>query len=87
MTKKYDTAKTPYQRLLAQALDDVDAKLLVERFDTINPAQARREVTDLQRTLLDSAAHKNITRRGQQHAVYLYRAKLDESTKPPTRAS
>lgn len=89
VTKKYDTAKTPYQRLMEHpgALDDVDAKLLAKRFQTINPAQARREVTDLQKTLLDMVAHKNITRRGKQSAVYLSRAKLDESTKKPTRAS
>jgi plasmid stabilization system protein ParE len=83
VTKRYDTAKTPYQRLLAHpdALDDIDAKLLAKRFQATNPAQARREVSDLQKTLLAMVAHKNITRRGKQHAVYLSRAKLDESTK------
>ena len=75
VTKKYDTAKTPYQCLLdhPDALDEVDAKRLAKRFQTINPAQARREVTDLQASLLALVAHKNITRRGQQHAVYLSR--------------
>ena len=89
VTKKYDIAKTPYQRLLEHpgVLDDIDAKLLAKRFQATNPAQARREVTDLQKTLLGMVAHKNITRRGQQHAIYLSRAKLDESTKKPRRAS
>lgn len=89
VTKRYDTAATPYQRLLAHpdALDDTDAKMLAKRYDTTNPAQARREVTDLQRTLLDMVAHKTITRRGKQNAAYLSRTKLDESTTHPTRAS
>jgi hypothetical protein len=89
VTKTYDTAQTPYQRLQTHpdALDEVDAKLLAKRFQTINPAQARRDVTDLQRSLLGMVAHKNTTRRGKQNAVYLTRAKLDESTTRPTRAS
>lgn len=89
VTKRYDTARTPYQRLLEHpgALDDTDAALLAKRFHTINPAQARREVTDLQKTLLAMVAHQNITRRGRQNAVYLSRAKLDESTTHPKRAS
>jgi hypothetical protein len=87
--KTYDTAKTPYQRLLdhPDALDEADAKLLAKRFDTTNPAQARRDVSDLQKTLLGMVAHKTTTRRAKQNAVYLSRAKLDESTNDPTRAS
>jgi hypothetical protein len=87
--KRYDTARTPYQRLLAHpdALDDVDRALLDKQLRTINPAQARRDVTDLQASLLRRVADKNITRRGKQHAVYLSRAKLDESTTKPKRAS
>jgi hypothetical protein len=77
------------RRLLAHsdALDDTDAKMLAKRYDTTNPAQARREVTDLQRSLLAMVAHKHITRRGKQNAAYLSRTKLDESTTHPTRAS
>jgi Integrase core domain len=80
VTKTYDTAQTPYQRLQTHpdALDETDTKLLAKRFQTINPAQARRDVTDLQKSLLGMVAHKTTTRRGKQNAVYLTRAKLDE---------
>jgi hypothetical protein len=89
VTKTYDTAQTPYQRLLTHrdALDDTDAKLLAKRFATLNPAQARRDITDLQKSLLGMVAHQNTTRRGKQNAVYLSRAKFDESTTHPSRAS
>jgi integrase-like protein len=89
VTKKYDTAKTPYQRLLEHpdALDQIDAKLLAKQFDQVNPAAQRREVTDLQGDLLNKVRHKNTTRRGKQNTVYLSRAKLDESTNHPSRAS
>lgn len=88
--KKYDTAQTPYQRLLLahpDALDEADAKLLAKRYHATNPAQARRDVADLQKTLLAMVAHKNTTRRAKQNAVYLSRTKLDESTTNPSRAS
>ena len=89
ITKTYDTARTPYQRLLdhPDALDDHDTKMLAKQLETTNPAHQRREVSDLQRSLLNMVAHKNVTRRGKQHQVYLTRAKLDESTNTPTRAS
>ncbi len=88
MIKKYDTAKTPYQRLLEHPdhLDDADAKLLAKRLKATNPAQLRHEVSDLQGDLLNKVKHKNITRRAKQNHAHLTRTKLDESTKPP-RAS
>jgi hypothetical protein len=44
----------PYERLLEHAdlLDPIDLELLAKRLQTTNPAQLRREVTDLQTTLL-----------------------------------
>ncbi len=89
VTKKYDTAKTPYQRLLGHpdVLDAHDTKMLAKRFQTTNPAQLRREIGDLQGDLLNKVRHKNITRRGKQNATYLSRAKLDESTNHAKRAS
>lgn len=79
VTKKYDTAQTPYQRLLThpEALDDIDARMLAKRYQATNPVQLRREVTDLQGDLLNKVKRKNITRRGKQNAVYLTRTKLD----------
>ncbi len=89
VTKTYHPAQTPYQRLLSHPdqLDAIDAKLLAKRLDTTNPAALRREVGDLQGDLLNKVKHKNITRRNKQNAAYLSRAKLDESTKKPRRAS
>lgn len=81
MTKTYDTAQTPYQRLRGHpdTLDDVDAQMLAKRYAEANPAQLRREVTDLQGDLLNKVRHKNITRRGKQNAVYLARTKIDKT--------
>jgi hypothetical protein len=86
--KKYDRAQTPYQRLLGHPdqLDSYDAKLLAKQLQTTNPAALRRDVGDLQGDLLNKVRRKNVTRRGQQTAVYLSRAKLDESTTRPSRA-
>ncbi len=89
ITKRYDTAKTPYQRLLdhPDVLDRVDAEQLTKQLRAVNPAQARRDVTDLQASLLARVAHKNITRRGKQHAVYLSRTKQSTPTTTTRRAS
>ncbi len=96
VTKRYDTARTPYQRLLGHPdhLDEHDAKMLAKQLPTTNPAQLRRDVSDLQGDLLNKVKHKNVTRRGKQNAAYLSRTKLDrptrafsgESTTPPSRA-
>ncbi len=82
VTKKYDIAQTPYQRLMSHpdVVDEVDAKMLAKRFQETNPAQLRREVTDLQGDLLNKVKRKNVTHRGKQNAVYLSRAKLDKPT-------
>lgn len=80
VTKKHDTAQTPYQRLLGNPdqLDEIDAKLLAKRLDTTNPAELRRHIANLQRDLLNRVKHTNLTQRNKQNAVYLSRAKLDE---------
>ena len=108
VTKRYDTAKTPYQRLLAyhaahpehEVLDHHDATMLAKQVDAANPAQLRRDVSDLQGDLIDKVKNKQVTQRGLQHAVYLSktkshrpppptskRASSNESTTHPTRAS
>ena len=86
--KKYDPAQTPYQRLLGHPdhLDPTDAKLLAKQLDHANPAALRRAVADLQGDLLNKVRHKTVTQRARQNGVYLSRAKLDESTKKPSRA-
>jgi hypothetical protein len=99
VTKRYDRAQTPYQRLLSHpaALDTVDATRLQALLQTTNPAQARRDVGQLCATLLERVKRKNVTTRAKTNAVYLSRTKInkpatnranpDESTTPAKRAS
>jgi hypothetical protein len=67
VTKRYDTAQTPYQRLLAhpKALDDIDARRLAAQLQATNPAAVRREVGQLCATLLQRVRHKTVTARAQ----------------------
>ena len=97
--KRYDTAQTPYQRLLAhpEALDDIDARALAALRDSTNPAAARREVAGLCSTLLERVRRKTVTARAQTAHIYrsrtkinktpVKRASLDESTNRASRAS
>jgi len=99
VTKRYDTAQTPYQRLLAHpdALDDLDAARLANLLLTTNPAQARRDVGQLCATLLERVKRKTVTARAKTNRVYLAKTKInkppsnratsDEATTPTKRAS
>jgi hypothetical protein len=54
--KKYDKAQTPYERLLAcDKLSTVQKEKLRQEYDRLNPAQLKREITQLQEQLLKSA--------------------------------
>lgn len=45
VTKRYDTARTPYRRLLdASVLDATQATALRERYRALNPAQLKRDI-------------------------------------------
>jgi hypothetical protein len=99
VTKRYDTAQTPYQRLLAhpEALDDIDARTLAALLEATNPAAVRRQVGQLCATLLQRVRRKTVTARAQTAHVYRSRTKInktpakrafsDESTTPAKRAS
>jgi hypothetical protein len=97
ITKRYDTAQTPYQRLLGHpdALDPIDTGHLTDLYQATNPAAARRDVGQLCATLLERVKRKTVTARAKQNAAYLSRTKLDrpkrassdESTTRPSRAS
>ena len=99
VTKTYDTARTPYQRLAAHpdALDPVDARTLAVLLEATNPAAARREVARLCSTLLERVRRKTVTARAQTAHIYRSRTKInktpvkrassDESTTPTKRAS
>jgi len=79
VSKRYDRAQTPYQRLLADAaahpddpaLDDVDAGRLADLLDTSNPAELRRQVGQRCATLLERVRRKSVTRRARTNQAYV----------------
>jgi hypothetical protein len=107
VSKRYDRAQTPYQRLLAaaaadpNALDEFDARHLAALLEATNPAAARRQIGQLQATLLERVRRKTVTRRAKANHTYLSgtkiknaagqpvpkRASTDEATTQPKRAS
>jgi hypothetical protein len=87
VTKRYDTARTPYQRLLEHpdTLDEHDVDRLAAQFQTINPAAARRDIGQLCATLLQRVRRKTITTRAKNNQVYLSRTKINN--RPQKQAS
>lgn len=79
VTKRYDRARTPYQRLLTDAaahpddpaLDDVDARQLATLLEATNPAAVRREVGQRCATLLERVRRKSVTRRAKANRAYV----------------
>lgn len=66
VTKKYDQARTPYQRLLDSSFITAKTKQqLRARYHLLNPAQLKRQIEGLQRKLLATAVS---TARTRQHA-------------------
>jgi len=59
VSKKYDSARTPYQRLLdAPQLSKEQKQRLCREYGKLNPAQLKREITRLQEELLKSAGRE-----------------------------
>ena len=100
VTKRYDTATTPAQRLLRDHPDvlcDADRNAIVSALDTVNPAQLRRDIGDLQNRLVYLAKQRGpVPNRPRRYHVYdsgrkidppTKRASSDESTTQPKRAS
>ncbi|MEP7337816.1 MAG: hypothetical protein ABI977_08725 [Acidobacteriota bacterium] len=57
--KKYDTARTPYQRLLESEHTGKEQKQrLKKEYQKLNPAEFKREITKLQNELLNLASPK-----------------------------
>lgn len=64
--KKYDKARTPYQRLLDSSFIKEETKQqLRERYRSLNPAQLKRQIEGLQRKLLATAVSTALTRKRQ----------------------
>ena len=57
--KKYDAARTPYQRLLdSEHLSKEQKQKLKTEYQKLNPAELKRRITKLQNELIDLAARK-----------------------------
>lgn len=53
VTKKYDTARTPYRRVLeSEYIDGKIKKSLKREYESLNPAELKRRITRLQNKLL-----------------------------------
>jgi len=85
--KKYDTARTPYQRVLAD--ENVTKKIktaLTRQYRQLNPAQIRRDIITLSDRLLELVTAKHQPAR-LPVTPPTPRANSAESTKPRKRAS
>lgn len=97
--KTYDTAATPVQRLLndhADIVDPHDRQRLEELLKTTDLIALRHRIADIQGNLIELARRRGrIEPKAKANAVYLSRRKLndpkrakpDESTTHPSRAS
>ncbi|MFT4294109.1 MAG: hypothetical protein QM582_01715 [Micropruina sp.] len=99
MSKRYDTATTPLDRLLGHHHDLLDphdrARLGALHHDT-DLLGLKHQISDIQGNLLELARRRGqVQRRAKTNHVYLSRTKMgtrtratsDESTTPATRAS
>lgn len=97
--KTYDTAKTPMRRLLddhRNLLDSHDHRRLEAMLETTDLLTLRHQIADIQGNLIELARRRGqVQRRAKTNAVYLSRRKMnppkrakhDESTTHPSRAS
>lgn len=64
VTKKYDTAKTPFRRVLESGhIDDKIKRSLKREYDNLNPADLKRRITKLQDKLLKLNTLKQTVRK------------------------
>lgn len=88
VTKKYHTAKTPYQRLMADGRISNEVKAaLTEQYHQLNPAQIRRDILALSDRLLATISVKHQPTKLPAQPPAPTRAPTGEATKNPKRAS
>jgi hypothetical protein len=88
--KRYDTARTPYQRVMADERIPKKIKtVLTRQYRGLNPAQVRRDILALSDQLLKLVQAKQPARLPDAPPIQqpTKRAKTSESTKPRRRAS
>lgn len=62
--KKYDTAKTPYQRVLeSKHIDSAIKRKLKRQYEKLNPAELKRNITKLQNKLMGLVTSKDSTKK------------------------
>ena len=87
VVKRYDTAATPYQRVLARP--DIDQQIkdrLTDHYQQLNPAALRREMNALNDQLLAIARAKRQHPKSDPIPALLKRAKPHEATNHAKRA-
>jgi hypothetical protein len=85
VTKKHDTAKTPFQRTCADPTVDItDKAALHGHYLTLNPASTRREIHALSDALATEVTKHDFPTRPYTLTTA---GTFHEATKPPTRAS
>ncbi|MEW6068789.1 MAG: hypothetical protein AB1610_10925 [Nitrospirota bacterium] len=58
--KRYDTAKTPYQRVLeSKHIDSAIKRKLKRQYEKLNPAELKRNITKLQNKLMGLVTSKD----------------------------
>jgi len=63
VTKRYDTAKTPYQRLLESPhISDKLKARLKGQYESLNPAELHRQIVRLQEQLIEVVTYKKTER-------------------------
>ena len=62
--KRYDSARTPFRRLLDSDIPGARQKALSELFETLNPVQLKRDIARCQDRLLKVARRKQPPRKG-----------------------
>lgn len=69
VTKRYDKAKTPYQRVLrvleCDKIDEEVKEALREKYRKLNPAELKREITRCQEKLLKYASRRRRIRKSE----------------------
>ncbi len=86
--KRYDTARTPYQRILADDRIPIKTKTGLDRqYRQLNPAQLRRDILTLSDRLLELTKAKGRPTRLPVPPPALTRASAREATKGRSRAS
>ncbi len=81
VSKKYDKAKTPYERLLQSDFTLLDGKeKLKQDYEKLNPAELKRTITKLQNKLIDLAKKEKLYT-PEENLIYNSKEVMDNAEK------